>query len=337
MLPCRNCPHGVYLHAQRRGVSCDAPLVIDASGKKIVSINRRPLADSSTTFPPPARGKYEEPFASIDRDIWRNRATMDTPHVVIMAVVQGLTEFLPVSSSGHLVIGNEVLKALDLGSAPDLLSLNIMLHLGTLLAVVLVYRNQIWQILTTQRNLIGKILVACIPAGLVGVPLHEIESLKSALESPLLAAWLLPITGAILLFGRSKQGETSLEDVTYRQALGVGIAQAIAILPGISRSGSSIVAGLCLGLKRDAAAAFSFLISIPVVGGAVLLDARELLEQPTSDVPWGQLFIGVAVAFAVGIFALKALIHWLTRGKLHRFAWWCIPVGIIAGTWLLLR
>ncbi len=260
-------------------------------------------------------------------------------HVLILAVVQGLTEFLPVSSSGHLVIVAALLKSPASGAVetPGQLALNVMLHTGTLLAVLVVYFRRIIRLLDTDRRVLALLFVGSLPAAVVGL------SIKwwwpELAENAALSGACLLVTGAMLLWSATLPvGDVDYRTMTYKQAWLIGLAQAVAILPGISRSGATIVTGLAIGLRRDAAAAFSFLLAIPVIGGASLLEARGLLRGgETLNVSPLNLALGVAVSFVVGLFALLWLLRWLEKGRLSYFGWWCLPLGLAVLVWLGVR
>lgn len=263
---------------------------------------------------------------------------MDYLRTILLAAVQGVTEFVPVSSSGHLVLANEVLTSLGLARLPDMLELNIVLHAGTLLAVLVVYWRQVCRLVGEDRRVLISLVVGTLPAVAVGLPLHELKPLRAVLGEPLLAAGLLPMTGVLLLWGAKRvPANTELAAVRPWQALIVGLFQALAILPGISRSGATIAAGLAVGLRRDAAATFSFLLAIPAILGASLLEARQLAAGSVSGLGPGPLLVGMAVSCLVGVAALRWLLRWLHHGRLHYFAWWCIPVGLASTAWLLAR
>jgi undecaprenyl-diphosphatase len=248
--------------------------------------------------------------------------------LLLLAVVQGFTEFLPISSDGHLII----VEAL-LGVETDLLELNIMLHAGTLLATIVVYWRRLIAALGNPR-LIGLLIVGTLPAVVIGLPLRFVG--ESILESPLLAGAMLPVSGLLLLIASRRQhGTLAYEDLTWRQALVIGLFQASALLPGVSRSGTTIASGLLVGLRRDAAATFSFLLAVPAVGGACLLETIKLLKQGSVQTPPEMLVAGAAVSFVVGLIALAWLLRWLERGKLHYFAYWLIPLGIAVVAWQL--
>jgi undecaprenyl-diphosphatase len=170
---------------------------------------------------------------------------------------------------------------------------------------------------------------------LVGLPVHKIESLKGWVGDPFLAGCMLPITGLLLIAsGRFQSGTTDYRQMSYGQALLVGLFQAAAILPGISRSGTTIVGGMLAGLKRDSAATFSFLLAIPAICGAVVLELHEAVTSGTSH-DLGPMLIGAVVSFFVGLVALVWLNRWLDRGRLQWFAYWCIPVGLAVIAWQL--
>lgn len=255
--------------------------------------------------------------------------------VLVLAVLQGLTEYLPVSSSGHLVLGKEFLPGGDQLSADA--SLEVLLHVGTLLAVLLFYRKRFARLVAgffgrgddviNQRRLAGQLVLATMPAVIVGFTIRN--SLDGLFGSPYPAATALIVTGCILWYskGLSMQGD-SIGQLTWKGALIIGISQAFAIMPGISRSGTTIVVGLRMGLSAEAAAAFSFLLSIPAIIGASVLKLPEL--DTTEGLNLTSLGLAVGASFLVGWAALGLLV-WITkRGKLHVFAPYCWVVGIAA-------
>ncbi|MGH7140574.1 MAG: undecaprenyl-diphosphate phosphatase [Pirellulales bacterium] len=258
-------------------------------------------------------------------------------HVLMLAVVQGIGEFLPISSSGHLLLANELWQRAGGQPLDDLLGAEIVLHGGTLLSILVVYRRRIVRLLADERHMIGRLVVGTLPAIVVGLPLHEIDRFRSYLENPFLAGCLLPTSGILLLWAaRRDEGTTGYSQISYRQAFLIGIAQSIAILPGISRSGATIVAGLAVGLRRDAAASFSFLLAIPAILGAVVLEAKDFVFADVTGKQVGELLAGAAVSFLVGVAALLLLLRWLRQGRLQPMAWWCIGVGAAFTTWWLL-
>jgi undecaprenyl-diphosphatase len=265
--------------------------------------------------------------------------------ILVLAVVQGVTEFLPVSSSGHLVIIAALLADGDVDKL-NVTDVNICLHGGTLLSIIVFYWQRIWGLLSTDRQLIVPLAIATVPAVVIGLGLKAF-GIDALLSSPLLAGVLLPVTGVILIWAsRQAAGNGECRDLSYRNAALIGVSQAFAILPGISRSGTTISVGLRLGLAPTAAATFSFLMAIPVIGGACLLEIISLAKEMSSESVVGKstavessrlvdLGIGAAIAYSVGLVSLWLLVKWLERGRFQYFAAWCIPVGISVVIWQL--
>lgn len=254
--------------------------------------------------------------------------------LLVLAAVQGVTEFLPVSSSGHLVI----LSALMLPATPDELEsfveLNIVLHVGTLLSILVYYWQRLLRLLGEDRRMAGLLVVATLPAVAVGLPLRHFAA--PLLSDPLVAGCLLPVTGILLLAARRLQKSThEFERISLRQAILVGMAQACAILPGLSRSGTTISAGLVAGLTPRAAATFSFLLALPTIFGAGVLELLEMSQTTQRGLPPAHLLLGAVVAFGVGLASIALLVRMLEQNRLAWFAWWCIPVGLGVVAWQL--
>lgn len=252
--------------------------------------------------------------------------------LLILAAVQGLTEFLPVSSSGHLVLSAALIPGGD--ALPHDATVETLLHLGTLLAVLVFYRREILALaagtlgmggrVAEQRRLFGLLVLGSLPAAVVGLGFER--QIEAIFAHPGFSAAALFVTGGLLLWSRRlPAGGDPLERADARVALGVGLAQAVAILPGISRSGSTIVAGLALGLSLPAAATFSFLLSIPAVSGAVLLESGEFDAASVGGA--GNMLAAIAVSAAVGFCALGLLV-WIGRA---RRLWWFAPYCFLAG------
>jgi len=255
--------------------------------------------------------------------------------IITLAIVQGLTEFLPVSSSGHLVIVAKFLAPNGDPQALDISDLNIVLHAGTLVSILVVYFRKIASLLAEDRSLLGRLAVATIPAVLIGIPIKKFAE-ESILANPLLAGCLLVVTGIMLLAAaRCPSGKKEYRDISYRHALLIGLSQAAAILPGLSRSGSTISSGIALGLTPASASTFSFLMAIPVIGGASLLEIVSLAKESHLTTSVTHLVIGASVACVVGLGALTWLIRWIEKGQLQWFAAWCIPLGVIVVVWQL--
>lgn len=249
--------------------------------------------------------------------------------LLVLALVQGVTEFLPVSSDGHLVLVQTWLAL----RGPHL-AIDVALHLGTLLAVLLVFRRELAGLIRAwaggERREVGLLLLASLPAAAVGIGLREV--FERIFESGSAAAAGLLVTGLFLFAGeRARRARATPASVPHRlgwrDALWIGGMQALAILPGVSRSGTTIATALVRGIPSPEAARFSFLLSIPAVGGAVLLELPGLLRD--GDVG-AELALAVLVTFAVGVAALRFLLAFLGRGAFLWCALYCLALGAAA-------
>lgn len=254
--------------------------------------------------------------------------------ILVLAVVQGITEFLPISSDGHLVV---VAAALAPGGDPESLDvpdLIIVLHAGTLVSIIVFYWRRIWELLLADRRTLGLLFAATIPAVVIGLPTKLYA--ESVLGDPVVAGFFLMITGAVLLAAKtSDPGSRHHGQLTVREAFFVGLAQAAAILPGLSRSGCTIATGLRMKLAPTSAATFSFLMAIPVIAGACVVQFASIWKKGGLSMPVSHLLLGVVVSFLVGLAALWWLVRWLERGRFAFFAWWCIPLGAVVLIWQL--
>jgi undecaprenyl-diphosphatase len=249
--------------------------------------------------------------------------------ILILAVVQGLTEFLPVSSSGHLVLLQNLLRTHE-GN----LLVNVVLHTGTLVSVLVVYRRDILRLLRFDapalRYLVA-LAVGTLPAVVVGLLLKDL--VEAAFAAPVWAAAGLLVTGLVLLSTRAARpaaqapGAWEPRPVPLGKAVLVGCAQALAICPGISRSGSTIAASLWLGLARAEAARFSFLLSVPAIGGALVLMLLGGEAEGQTGVP--SLILAAAAAFAVGLLAIRWTALAVVEKHFWKFAFYVIPLGIV--------
>jgi len=246
---------------------------------------------------------------------------------VIWGLVQGLTEFLPISSSGHLVVVPKVLDAIGLDISQPSLAISAVLHLGTLIAVLVYFRNDVSSVLQMRRRAEGRriallVAVGTIPA-LIGLPLKgEIEAIQ---ENVTYVGIALIATGVILVIGqRLARGRRDLLEGRIPDAVMVGIAQAFALIPGISRSGITIATGNGRGFQPVEAARFSFLLGIPAIAGAGLVSLPDVV----ADGEFGfELVVGLAVAAASGYLAIALLLRALRRVGLMPFAIYCFIVG----------
>jgi undecaprenyl-diphosphatase len=242
--------------------------------------------------------------------------------LLLLAVLQGLTEYLPVSSSGHLVLGRELLPGGE--ALPEDATIEVLLHLGTLLAVVLFYRREVGRL---ALGLFGWLVLATLPAVAVGLGLKD--WIEASFTTPVVASACLLVTGTGLWWSRRHAGgQRGLLELGARLALLMGVAQAVAILPGISRSGATIVTGMAFGASIEAAAAFSFLMSIPAILGATVLKLPELTAPAAGGPAGGELLLAAATSFAVGYLALGMLLWIMRARRLSWFAPYCWLLGL---------
>jgi len=249
---------------------------------------------------------------------------MNLLQVVFLGIIQGVTEFLPISSSGHLVIFQSFLEV------SEGLTLDVFLHFGTLLAVVIVFREDIAGMITLRakyKKLTYYVILGSVPAGVIGILFEDVfEELFSTVT---VVGFALLVTGALLwISDRMKDEERNLKDMKLSDAVVVGLAQAFAIIPGISRSGSTIVGGLFKGLNRQLAAKFSFLLSVPVIAGATLLKTRDLVTVGLGNITLMELIVGTLSAAIAGYFSIKLLLKLINQEKLSIFAYYCWALGL---------
>jgi undecaprenyl-diphosphatase len=241
----------------------------------------------------------------------------------LWGLVQGLTEFLPISSSGHLVL---IPALLDI-DGPDLAT-SAVLHLGTLAALVWYYRRDLWGVVASpgapsSRTIVVLLVVGTIPAAIIGLTLET--PIEVIFSEPWIVAVSLMITGAVLaLASLLPAGTRTVEDGTWRDALTVGIAQAFALLPGISRSGMTITGGLSVGLERKQAARYAFLLGIPAIAAAGLRETLRLIDRGGFE---PELLVGMAVAAISGYLSIALLIRLIQRVGLVPFAAYCVLCG----------
>lgn len=252
----------------------------------------------------------------------------------LLGLIQGLTEFLPISSSGHLALGRYFLGAeTEVG-----ITFEVVVHFGTLCSIIIYYKKELTALIKAGFIFLGSpstqkddpqvrtilfILVSMIPAFIVGFTLKDY--VEEIFMNPLLVSGMLIVTGGILFltkFAKAPDGK-----VTLKKSFLIGLAQSFAMIPGISRSGSTISTALYLGIKREEAANFSFLMVIPVIGGAMLLQIKEMFEIGVSDAQITSLLVGFLTAFISGYYALKYLIIILKKKGFHYFAYYCWIVG----------
>jgi len=262
---------------------------------------------------------------------------MEILKTFLLGVIQGLTEFLPVSSSGHLVLAKTFMGVDEAG-----MLLEVMLHLATGIAVLFVFRKDIISIIkgcfssdTVVRkdslNYSGWVIVATIPAALVGKLLkNQIETTlfntSQGLGAAYITSFMLFVTAALLIFSSMRKGGDG--KLNWMKVITIGLIQAVAIMPGISRSGSTIAMALILGVSREEAGRFSFMLALPVIFGAALLDMLDVKSWSSILTP--AMIAGFIASFAVGIAALKLLLAFIKKGKLHYFGYYCAAAAVVS-------
>lgn len=252
---------------------------------------------------------------------------------ILLGVVQGATEFLPVSSSGHLVV-TQALLGLELPG----ISFEIAVHLATLVSIMLVYRERIGALITgvarrepDRLREAGLLVVATLPAAVIGIGAGD--ALERLFEAPAVVGVCLMATGGILWTSRAaleKNPEGRVD--TVRLALLIGLAQSLALLPGISRSGTTVVVALWLGVAGREAAAFSFLMAIPAIGGAAILALPDLASG--GGVGTTALLVGGVAAAGTGVLAITSFLALLKRQRFHAFTYYLVPLGLFFLGWL---
>lgn len=256
---------------------------------------------------------------------------------ILLGIVEGLTEFLPVSSTGHLVLATEVFGY----DADTWKVFNVIIQLGAILAVVVLYWRTFWAVAVGLLRLeklsiafVRNILIAFIPSVVLGLALKD--QIHVMLGSPQVVAWALIAGGiAMLVIERNAKpgGPSGVAQLSTGTALGIGFIQCISMIPGVSRSGATIMGALAMGVERRTAAEFSFFLAIPTMLGATTLeviDNRETLMAGNASVGWGLIGIGFAVSFVVALAVIKAFVAYVSRSGFAPFAWYRIAAGALA-------
>lgn len=269
---------------------------------------------------------------------------MEFLKAILLGIIQGISEFLPISSSGHLVLAESLF-----GLESEGITFEVVVHFGTLFSILIFYRKILIQLFRgvfseairfissprtfTDANLdtklAGLLLLSMVPAMITGLTLKD--QIESLFDSPVVVSIFLIVTGTILFMTRFiPQGSG---EITVKRALAMGVAQAFAILPGISRAGSTIATGLFLKTDRGEAATFSFLMVIPVIAGAMLLEIIDLLQSDLTVESAQILITGFLAAFISGYLSLGTLIRLLKKEKFYLFSIYCWAIGIFGLIW----
>lgn len=255
---------------------------------------------------------------------------------LILGFVQGATEFLPVSSSGHLVVAQELLDV-----HVDGVLFEVAVHVATLVSIILVYRDRIGALLGGMMRregdswkYVGLLVAATIPAAVLGLTFED--RLEALFDDPMVPGIAFLVTGLILWSSRRALAREPVGRPVLRVAVLIGLAQAFALIPGISRSGSTVVAALWLGIAPIEAAAFSFLMAIPAIAGAAILQVPDVLAGPI-EVTSAALLAGGIAAAVTGVLAIKTFVEMLKRRSFHHFALYLWVVGVAYLVWLSIR
>ena len=260
-----------------------------------------------------------------------------TVTAILLGIVEGLTEFIPVSSTGHLILASELFGY----DSAQWAMFNVVIQLGAILAVVVQYWRTFWavgwgilRLEPMSLRFVRNLLVAFLPSAVLGLALKDYIDIL--LGSPLVVGWALIAGGIaiIVIEKRAKPGPPSgIGQLPVRQALGVGMFQCIAMVPGVSRSGATIMGALAMGIERRTAAEFSFFLAIPTMLGATtleLLDKGAQMSGGAATVGWSEIAIGFAVAFVVALAVIRLFVAYVSRAGFTPFAWYRIAAGALA-------
>jgi len=269
---------------------------------------------------------------------------MDWLQALIAGTIQGLTEFLPVSSSGHLVIFNALLGEQESGN----LAFTVFLHLATLLSVVVVFRKDVWLLVreffaalwdilrgkpsfqTPERRFLLMVIIGTVPAVLAGAAIKLLD-FDAVLENIFVVAAMLVVTAIFMfLIDRLRRGEYTEKDTPYTTALLVGCLQAVAILPGLSRSGSTLFGGVLGGLKKEFAVRFAFILSMPAILGAGLVEALGIVREGGFSIEPLSLLIGFLAAAGCGVLAIRLIQLLIKNNRFYIFGFYCLAASVFA-------
>lgn len=257
----------------------------------------------------------------------------ETLALVLLALLQGLTEFLPISSSGHLLLAEQ-----GLGLVAQGLVMEVAVHMGTLLAVLVYFRRECFGMARSvlawnapgyanDRRLFGLLCIATVPVCVVGLLAHD--WIASALQQTVVMGWATLVFGIVLgVADKMGRHQRSMDQLTWRDALVIGLAQVLALIPGTSRSGITLTAGLFAGLGREAAARFAFLLSIPTIMAAGALETVKLAGSDQA-VAWEALLLAVAISAVIALLTIHVFLRWLERIGLMPFVVYRVVLGAL--------
>ena len=263
---------------------------------------------------------------------------------ILLGIVEGLTEFIPVSSTGHLILASELFGY----DAAQWSMFNVVIQLGAILAVVVLYWKTFWNagmgVLRREAEglrFVRNILIAFVPSAVIGLAVKDYIDVM--LGTPEIVGWAL-IAGGVAILGIEKVArpgpDLGVADLPLRQVIGIGLAQCVSMIPGVSRSGATIMGALAMGVNRKTAAEFSFFLAVPTMIGASALelyDFRDHFPAGEAGVGWDEIAIGFVVSFVVALVVIRAFVAYVSRHGFAPFAWYRIVVGAAAVAWLALR
>ena len=263
---------------------------------------------------------------------------------IILGIVEGVTEFLPVSSTGHLVLAGALLGYND----EQWNAFNVIIQLGAILAIIVLYWRTFWAVLEglirgnpVSLRFVRNILIGFVPSAILGFLL--INRIEALLLKPAVVAWAFILGGMAILVIEKMVKNTpvvGVADMPLKTVIGVGLIQCLSMIPGVSRSGATIMGGLSLGVERRTAAEFSFFLAIPTMLGATtleLLKHRDEIVAGASGVGFGTVAVGFVVSFVVALVVVRAFVHYISRHGFAPFAWYRIAAGVAALAWLAMR
>jgi undecaprenyl-diphosphatase len=261
---------------------------------------------------------------------------------IILGIVEGVTEFLPVSSTGHLILATKLLGF----DAEKWAAFNVIIQLGAILAIVVLYWRTFWAVIeglirgnAMSWRFVRNVLIAFLPSAILGFIL--IKHIEALLGNAYVVAVAFIVGGiAILVIEKlaKRSDVVGIAELPVSTAVGIGIAQCLAMIPGVSRSGATIMGALSLGVERRTAAEFSFFLAIPTMAGATTLEFvkhRHELLAGASGVGLGAVAVGFAVSFVVALVVVRAFVHYISRHGFAPFAWYRIVAGLVALAWLV--
>ncbi len=248
---------------------------------------------------------------------------MEIIKTIILGIIEGLTEFIPVSSTAHLLLAQKLLGITD---SPFSEAFAICIQSGAILAAIFYFWNVVWD----NLSLVLKIIVGFLPTGIIGLALYPF--IKGFLSNNMIIAFALIIGGILLIAisGISKTADTTekIKNISYKEAFYIGCAQVFSVIPGVSRSGATLIGGTLAGIPRNTIVAFSFLLGIPTIIGASLVEMRHVHGLTHHD--WGLIALGTLVAFIVAITTIRFVINILNKKPLSWFGWYRIAIGVVA-------